>query len=244
MNNKRYKFFSLFFISLIIISIVIYGILFYTPPFLDTGKRNFIEKTIDFFCFGWHLTKASIQSDYLKNYDEANRESGEAGWYRKKYLIKKFDANAKDMISVLNVYKNLNINTILEKLYIFLIRGKKSEMHFLVEAGERFIICENWKMSIVAFSRVIDLNPGDLKIHYYLGLSYLQLNKLVKANEYLEKAIKLKPDFADAYYQLGIIAEKEKKWIKAHNLYEKAVNILPNHLESLEALKKINEKLE
>lgn len=233
----------MFLISLIIISIILYKITFYTPPFLDLGKRNLIERNIDFFCFGWHFTKASIQSDYLNNYDEATRELGKAGWYRKKYLIKKFDVNGEDTISVLNVYKNLNINTILEKLYIFLIRGKKSEMLFLVEAGERFISCENWKMSVEAFSRVIDLNPGDLQIHYYLGLSYLQLNKLVKANEYLEKAIKLKPDFADAYYQLGIIAEREKNWKEAQNLYKKAIDILPNHLESLKALEKINEKL-
>jgi tetratricopeptide (TPR) repeat protein len=243
MLSKKNKIVLIFFIILIIGFNILYKITFYTPPLLDSGKRNIIEKTIDFLWFGWHFTKASIHTKYLKNSREANKEIGRAAWYRKKYLLKKFRVKEKDLISILAVYKKLNINSISEKLYIFLMREKNNEIIFFREAGENFIIWKNWKMATKAFSKVIDSYPDDVMSYYYLGLSYLSLKKLNKANEYLEKVIELKPDFAEAYYRLGLIAEKEKNWRKAKSLYEKTINILPNHLDSLKAIKKINEKL-
>ncbi len=94
----------------------------YTPPLLDTGKRNFVEKTIDFLCFGWHFTKASIYKDYLKNKVEANKEVWKARWYREKYLIKYFRVKEKDFTSILELYKKLKINSISEELHAFLVR--------------------------------------------------------------------------------------------------------------------------
>jgi len=215
----------------------------YTSPLLDTGRRNFTEKTIDFLCFGWHFTKASIYRNYLKNKVEANKELWKAGWYRKKYLIKRFGINGSDLTLALEKYKNLNITPILEDLYIFLMRKKNTNISLLREDGEKFIIFKNWEMATEAFSKVIDSNPNDHMSYYHLGLSCLHLKKLKKANEYFERAIELKPSFADAYYRLGFIAEKEENWRKAQSFYEKAINLVPNHLDSLKALKKINEKL-
>jgi len=122
MSNKKYKFFFIFFISLIISSIIIYKITFYIPPLLDSGKRNIIEKTIDFLCFGWHFTKASIYRDYLKNKNKSKKELGKAGWYREKYLIKYFGVKEKDLTSILELYKKLKINSISEELHAFLVR--------------------------------------------------------------------------------------------------------------------------
>lgn len=122
MFNKKYKFLFIFFISFIISSIIIYKITFYIPPLLDSGKRNIIEKTIDFLWFGWHFTKASIYRDYLKNSDKAMKELGKAGWYRKKYLVKQFRKNGKDLTSILELYKKLKINSISEELHAFLVR--------------------------------------------------------------------------------------------------------------------------
>jgi len=244
MINKKYKIFLIFFISLIIVFFIIYKLVIYTPHLLDYGKRNFVEKTMDFLWFGWHFTKASIYSDYLKDYGEANKELGKASWYRKKYIVKKFGVDEEDLISILEVYKNLNIIPILEELYVFLMKEENNEITFFRDAGEIFIICKNWTMAIEVLSKAVELNPDDLMGHYHLGLSYLNLKKLIKANQCFERAIELRPDFADAFYRLGFIAEKEKNWRKAKSLYEKAINMLPNHSDSLKALKKINEKLE
>ena len=81
--SKKHKTLISIFISFIITFSIIYKLAFYTPPLLDSGKRNFVEKTTDFLCFGWHFTKASIYKDYLKNKDKAKKELGKAGWYRK-----------------------------------------------------------------------------------------------------------------------------------------------------------------
>lgn len=233
-----------FFISVIIISIIIYKISFYTPPLLDPGKRNIVEKTIDFLSFGWHLTKGSIIKDYLGEGGGANKVFARAGWYRKKYLVKRFRVKEEDITLVLELYKDSNINSIIENLYFFLRKDKDNKISFFREAGGKFIIGKNWEMAVEAFSKVVDSNPNDHLSYYYLGLSCIHLKKLATAKGYLDKAIELKPDFADAYYRLGVIAEEEQNWKKAESLYEKTVNILPDHLDSLKALKKIKEKSE
>jgi len=120
--NKKYKFFLILLISLIFVFIIIYRLSFYTPPFLDSGKRNFIEKTIDFLCFGWHFTKASIYKDYLKSKDKANKELGKAGWYRRKFLTKYFGVKGEELTSILSLYKELKTNSISEELDSFLVR--------------------------------------------------------------------------------------------------------------------------
>ncbi|NQT81097.1 MAG: tetratricopeptide repeat protein [Candidatus Aminicenantes bacterium] len=243
MHNKKLKVLFIFLITLIIFFIVFYKILFYIPPLLDYGKRNFTEKTIDFLCFGWHFTNASICIKYLKNNKEANKELGKAAWYRKRYLVKKFEVDGEDLSSVLEVYKNLNINSIKKKLYVFLIKKENNELNFLREAGENFISWKNWKMAAEVLSKAADSNPDDIMSNYYLGQCHLKSKRLSKANQCFEKVIKLKSDFADAYFRLGFIAEKKKNWNKAQSYYEKTISILPNHLECLKALKKINRKI-
>ncbi len=244
MIKKKYKFLFIFFIIVIIFSIIIYKVSFYTPPLLDPGKRNIAEKTIDFLSFGWHLTKGSIIKDYFGDGGGANKVFARAGWYRKEYLVKRFRVKEEDVTLVLEVYKDLDINSNSESLYFFLMKDKNNKISFFREAGEKLIIEKNWEMAAKAFSKVVDSNPNDHKSYYYLGLSCIHLKKLAKAKGYLNKAIELNPFLADAYYRLGIIAEKEQKWEKAQSFYEKTLNILPDHSDSLKALKKIKEKSE
>ena len=242
MIKKKYKFIFVLFISVIIFSIVIYKISFYTPPLLDHGKRNIAEKPIDFLIFGWHFTKASIYKDYLKDMDKAHMEQIKAGLYRKKYLVHRFRKKEDDLALVLESYKDLNINSLLEKLYVFLLSGKNYKTSVFREAGEKFMLLNNWEMAFEAFSKVIDSNPDDHMSYYYLGLSCFHLKKLAKADEYFEKVIELEPDFADAYYRLGVIAEEKQNREKAQSLYEKAINIQHDHLDCLKALKKYKEQ--
>ena len=241
MLKKRINFLIVFLMGLLVIMIIIYRFTSYSPPFLDDGKRNVMDRIIDFFSFGWHITKGSIYKDYLINSDMGRKEFGKAGWYRKIYLEKKFNGETANSFSIFNLYKKLDVNSILEKLYIHELEKKaRSNVAFIYEAGERFIIYRNWKMAKKAFSMVADSNEGDTMGYYYLGLSYLNLNELDHAKFSFEKVVNLSPDFADAYYRLGLIAKKGKKWIEAKEYFEKALNILPNHLECLKALHEID----
>ena len=220
MLNKKHKVFLTILVTLIITAFISYKMTIYAPILIDSKERNIIEKTVDFFMFGFHLTKASVYSEYIKDNNKAAREFGKAGWYRKKYLEKKFKIDGNDLNSVLNFYKNINTTSILKDLYTFLMNEGNQEPNFFREAGEKFLIWNNWKKSAEAFSRVIDSNPNDIMSYYYLGLSYLGLKKLDKAKQCFEEVIILNKDFADAYYQLGLIEEKKKNLKKAQILYE------------------------
>lgn len=116
----------IFCLCLIILFLIIYKTLFYIPPLLDQGKRNIAEKTIDFFCFGWHLTTGSIHMAYLKNHDNAIKEFAKAGWYRKKYLAKRFFKKEEDIDKFLEANRNLPNKSFREKLYVFLITPTKN----------------------------------------------------------------------------------------------------------------------
>jgi len=243
MFKRKSKVLLGFFLGLLVLLMIVYKFTLYSPPFLDNSKRNFAEKLIDFFFFGWYFTKASIYEEYLKNTLIANKEFGKAGWYRKIYLERKFKLESLSLYSILDVYKKLNTESILEKLYVYQLENNKTnEITFLQEAGEMLIICGNWKMATVAFQRIIDSNQSDTMDNYFLGLSYFNLNKLVQAKFYLQKVIDSNPDFSDAYYRFGLMAEKREDWEEAKKYYKKAINILPNHIECLKSLHNIYEK--
>jgi tetratricopeptide (TPR) repeat protein len=158
-------------------------------------------------------------------------------------MKRKFKLEKLSLYSILDVYKKLNTDSILEKLYIYQLENNKTnEIAFLQEAGEVFIIAKNWKMAAVAFQRIIDSNQSDTMDNYFLGLSYLNLNKFVQAKFYFQNVIDSYPDFADVYYRFGLIAEKNKDWQEAKKYYKKAINILPNHIECLKSLHYIYEK--
>jgi len=123
--SKKHKILLSVFIIFIIIFSIIYKLAFYTPPLLDSGNRNAVEKTTDFLCFGWHFTKASIYQYYFKNKDKARKELGKAGWYRIKYLTKYFSVKEKDLVSISKIYKNLKIKSISKKLDAFLMREQE-----------------------------------------------------------------------------------------------------------------------
>jgi len=237
MYKIKSNFLIVSFPGLFILITIVFRFTLYSPPFLDNGNRNFMDRSIDFFSFGWHFTKASVYKDYLKKEDMANKEFAKAGWYRKLYLERKFKVEIENLFSVLGLYKKLDVNSILEKLYISLLDSEKgSDIAFLQEAGEKFIIFKNWEMAVKSLSAITDINQRDSMDYYYLGLSYFNLDKLDHAKFYFEKAAALTPDFADVYYWLGQIARKSKKWKEAKEYFEKALNILPNHLECLKAL--------
>ncbi len=126
LKSKKTKFFAILLACLIIL-FIIHGIFFYTPPLLDSGKRDVFENTIDFFSFAWHLTKASVTKDFLGDSGKANEYFAKAGWYRKEYLLNRFFVEEKDLDRFLEKNRNQDIKTIRKDLYVFLMTPKKRE---------------------------------------------------------------------------------------------------------------------
>lgn len=224
--------------------LIIYKHTLYTPPLFDSGKRNFIDKTFDFFCFGWHHFRASTYQKYFHNKQKAAREFAQAGWYRERYLVRKFRIHEADIGSIINFYRESKLESILEKIFINAIKSNTLESNMLGEAGLLFMKRENWDMALKVYSEMLGQNLNDPINHYYLGLIYLKLKRWRKAVNSFELVVELNPEFADAYYQMGYIAERENNLTKAMQLYQKTISILPNHLDSLKAFKRLYMALE
>lgn len=237
--DKVRKYLSLF-IGLVTAGLVTYQFILFTPFLLDRQDRNVVDKFIDFYCFGWHLTKGSVYKEYLKNEVKAQKEFGRAAWHREIYLRRKFNLEEVDLKSVLDLYKELELYPIQEQIYAEMLKEEGHGISFYREAGKTFMVCENWKKAVDAYSKVIDEDQDDEMDFYYLGLSYWNLKHYEKAENCFKKVIELSPDFADSYYRLGLIAQKEGNRVKAQKLYKQTLDILPNHLDSLRALKKLN----
>ncbi|HEB35564.1 MAG TPA: tetratricopeptide repeat protein [Candidatus Aminicenantes bacterium] len=241
MLNKKFKLLSILFISLAIIFFIIYKITFYTPPLLDSGKRNIIEQTIDFFGFSWHLSKSAFYQVFIRK-DISKAEFPKAAWYRPDYIPKLMNTDDIDLLFMAKIYKENKSTNFLENTYISLLKDKIDDLNLLKEIEVFFLEKEEWKHLKKASERILLLDPNDLDSIYYLGLSYLNLNKLDKSKKLFERLVKLKPDFADAYYRLGLIYLKKKNYDRAQKLFEKTLDILPNHRDTLVHLKDLYKK--
>ena len=241
MLNKKLKFLLFFFLSFILLFFIIYRIAFYTPPLLDSGKRNVIEKTIDFFGFSWHLSKSAFYKVFIRK-DISRREFAKAAWYRINYFPKLVNIDNKDLYLIAEEYQNLKFNSILEKLYSYFLENEINDLKLLKKIELFFFEKEDWKHLKKTSERILLLDPNDLDSLYYLGLSYLNLNKLDKSKKLFERLVKLKPNFAEAYYRLGLIYLKKKNYDRAQKLFEKTLDILPNHHDTLVYLKGLYEK--
>ena len=78
----------------------------------------------------------------------------------------------------------------------------------------------------------IKLNPKDEKLHYNLGICYIEKEEYKNAEASFAKAIELKPDFADAYCNLGNVYLETEKPEKAIEQYKKALSLDPKHTRS------------
>lgn len=115
--SRKHRFFIL--LSCIILVIFLHRLFVYNPPLLDNGKRDILENAFDFFSFAWNLTKASLKKDYFGKSGEANEDFVKAGWYRRKYLIKRLRITDKDLELFLEKNKGLTQEDLKEALYDF-----------------------------------------------------------------------------------------------------------------------------
>ena len=215
---------------------------FYTPPLFETGKRNIIEKIIDFSGFSWHLSKSAFYRVFIRK-DISKMEFAKAAWYRVDYFPKLMNVCSSDLFSIAEAYEEKALDDFVKKLYSYFLKESINDVKLLKKIEAFFLEKENWKCLKLASEKILLLDSGDLDSLYYAGLSHLNLNELEKSKEFFERIVSLRPDFADVYYRLGLIYLKKKNYDKAEKLFEQAIEILPNHLDALLRLKWIYEKI-
>ena len=86
------------------------------------------------------------------------------------------------------------------------------------------------------FKQVIELQPRNANAHYYLGLTYADLDRRRKAKEIFQKTLRVKSQYRGANLQIGLIAEWEQKYKEAIGHYEAEVAIDPKSAKSYQHL--------
>ncbi len=87
--------------------------------------------------------------------------------------------------------------------------------------------------ALEAHLRANQVKPDMPEVHLNLGLTYLHLNSLEEAEQFLKSALRLKPDFCLAYYNLGAVYSRQGKPSYAAECYARAVQIQPDYFEAL-----------
>ena len=86
------------------------------------------------------------------------------------------------------------------------------------------------------FKKVIALEPKNTDAHYYLGMTYLDLDQRDKAKEIFQITRELNPKYKDVSFQLGEIAASEHKYEEAIQHYEAEVAIDPESVKVYQQL--------
>lgn len=82
--------------------------------------------------------------------------------------------------------------------------------------------------SVFLLQKALTVDPTYYKAYYNLGNLYFQDDKLIKAIENYELAIKYNKKFAYAYYNLGCCYLKDGKYSKAKSYFLKAIKLKSN----------------
>ncbi|MCZ6676130.1 MAG: tetratricopeptide repeat protein [Candidatus Poribacteria bacterium] len=77
------------------------------------------------------------------------------------------------------------------------------------------------------FKQVVALEPRNADAHYYLGMTYVDLDQQKKAKTYFQTALKFNRKYKGANLQLGLIAEWEQQYPEAIKRYEAEAAIDP-----------------
>jgi tetratricopeptide (TPR) repeat protein len=88
-------------------------------------------------------------------------------------------------------------------------------------------LAKNYAKALVPAQKVIDLEPKNEMNHYYLGLTYFNLQKYDEAVAAFQQGLAVKPDFAHAWYQIGSSYIQQKKFKEAVAAYKKFTELSP-----------------
>ena len=90
----------------------------------------------------------------------------------------------------------------------------------------------NVEKSLIAFKKVVKLNPNFSVGFNNLGSALSAQNKKNEAVKAYRKAISLNPSNAEAYYNMGNVLGKMGKLVKAIETYKTALSLQPNYAQA------------
>ena len=86
------------------------------------------------------------------------------------------------------------------------------------------------------FKTVVEIEPKNADAHYFLGLTYLDMDNRDSARQYFVKTLKLRSNYVGANLEIGLIEEWLQNYKVAIQFYEEELSIHPDSVRSLQRL--------
>jgi len=89
-----------------------------------------------------------------------------------------------------------------------------------------------YSVAIKCFEKAVEINPGDAKSHYNIGLLYSKEGKTKEAISHYKQAVAINPGEADFHYNLGHAYFEKKMFKESISEYKEAITIAPDHADA------------
>ncbi len=172
----------------------------------------------------------------IKHFKLANRyDDGHFDWhFRYAHLLDRYAATLADYdtyaaMAVEEYNKTIDLKNDYVPAYLYrglITRRYKQIGDTLYRYGQ---IAEDFK-------RVIVIEPDNSDAHYYLGMTYVDLDQRQEAKEILLKTLQFKKKYKGVYLELGLIAEWEGNHDNAIAHFEKELEIDPESVRAYQRL--------
>ena len=172
----------------------------------------------------------------IKHFKLANRyDDGHFDWhFRYAHLLDRYAATLADYdtyaaMAVEEYNKTIDLKNDYVPAYLYrglITRRYKQIGDTLYRYGQ---IAEDFK-------RVIAIEPDNSDAHYYLGMTYVDLDQRQEAKEILLKTLQFKKKYKGVYLELGLIAEWEGNHDNAIAHFEKELEVDPESVRAYQRL--------
>jgi len=201
------------------------------------------------------LAKLSVDQDLIKAKSHANRGEIEEAQKIYQSVFQSFSKQAKDIksgLSDLNKFSRITTtqDPPQEKINELINLYKQGQFSFAVEQAQiltkqypdNFMI---WNIlgasaaqidmneeAIIAFKKVIFLNPNYANAHYNMGNILRNLGNYHEAIDAFKKAVFIQPDHAKAYGNMGVALHNQGRLDDAIDAYKKSISLKPDFAET------------
>ena len=179
--------------------------------------------------------RAEVQKA-IKHFELANRyDDGNFDWhFRYARLLDRYAETLEDYdtyaaMAVEEYNKTINLKNDYGPAYLY--RGLITRRY--KQIGDTLY---RYGQIVEDFKRAIALEPNNPDAHYYLGMTYVDLDQRKEAKEILLKTLQFKKQYKAVYLQLGLIAEGEGDHAKAITHFEKELEIDPESVRAYQRL--------
>jgi len=106
-------------------------------------------------------------------------------------------------------------------------RIPESRLKRRMDEGLRLMREKKWEDAIRLFEEMAQQLPRQEEIYFYLGVSYMELGRVQKAEEVLKKALRLNPNYVAAYFELAEVYERTLQLQESLETYDRIIQVDP-----------------